>query len=123
MYKPGLEGVVAFESEIAEPDRDGGSLRYRGVDIEDLVQQVDFGRVWGLLVDGALDPGLSPAEPLPLPVHTGDPRVDIQAAVAALAPSWGIHASAARLGEGLRNDDVFRRPGSTRARTALRATA
>ena len=91
MYKPGLEGVVAFESEIAEPDRDGGSLRYRGVDIEDLVQQVDFGRVWGLLVDGALDPGLSPAEPLPLPVHTGDPRVDIQAAVAALAPSWGIH--------------------------------
>jgi hypothetical protein len=26
-FKPGLEGVVAFETEIAEPDRDGGALR------------------------------------------------------------------------------------------------
>ena len=25
----GLEGVLAFASEIAEPDRDGGALRYR----------------------------------------------------------------------------------------------
>ena len=29
-FKPGLEGVVAVETEIAEPDREGGSLRYRG---------------------------------------------------------------------------------------------
>ena len=29
--------MVAFETEIAEPDKDGGALRYRGVDIEDLV--------------------------------------------------------------------------------------
>ena len=36
-FAPGLEGVIAFETEIAEPDKDGGSLRYRGVDIEDLV--------------------------------------------------------------------------------------
>ena len=36
-FRPGLEGVVAFETEIAEPDKDGGSLRYRGVDIEELV--------------------------------------------------------------------------------------
>ena len=35
-FKPGLEGVIAFETEIAEPDREGGSLRYRGVDIEEL---------------------------------------------------------------------------------------
>src|SRR5262249_52012958 len=34
-FRPGLEGVVAFETQIAEPDREGGSLRYRGVDIED----------------------------------------------------------------------------------------
>ena len=33
----GLEGVVAFATEIAEPDRAGGALRYRGVDIEELV--------------------------------------------------------------------------------------
>jgi citrate synthase len=37
-FVPGLEGVVAFETEIAEPDKEGGSLRYRGVDIEDLVR-------------------------------------------------------------------------------------
>ena len=36
-FRPGLEGVIAFETEIAEPDKDGGSLRYRGIDIEDLV--------------------------------------------------------------------------------------
>jgi len=23
-FKPGLEGVIAFESEIAEPDKEGG---------------------------------------------------------------------------------------------------
>ncbi len=38
----GLEGVVAFETAIAEPDREGGALRYRGVDIEDLVGRVPF---------------------------------------------------------------------------------
>ena len=42
-FKPGLEGVVAFETEIAEPDQEGGALRYRGVDIEDLVGHVSFG--------------------------------------------------------------------------------
>ena len=43
----GLEGVVAFATEIAEPDREGGALRYRGVDIEELVGQVPFEQVWG----------------------------------------------------------------------------
>jgi citrate synthase len=89
-FKPGLEGVIAFESEIAEPDRAGGALRYRGVDIEDLVGRVSFGHVWGLLVDNEMDPGLPPAEPFPLPVHTGDVRVDVQAALAMLAPLWGF---------------------------------
>ena len=37
-FVPGLEGVVAFTTEIAEPDKDGGALRYRGVDIEELVE-------------------------------------------------------------------------------------
>ena len=35
----GLEGVVAFATEIAEPDRAGGALRYRGVDIEERRQR------------------------------------------------------------------------------------
>jgi citrate synthase len=89
-FKPGLEGVIAFETEIAEPDRDGGALRYRGVDIEDLVGEVSFGNVWGLLVDGEFAPGLPPAEPFPIPVHSGDIRVDVQSATAMLAPSWGF---------------------------------
>ena len=86
----GLEGVVAFETTIAEPDREGGSLRYRGVDIEDLVGTYDYGKVWGLLVDGAFEPGLPPAEPFPIPVHSGDIRVDVQSALAMLAPFWGM---------------------------------
>jgi citrate synthase len=88
-YSPGLEGVIAFETEIAEPDKDGGALRYRGVDIEDLVGSVTFGNVWALLVDGKFGPGLPPAEPFPIPVHTGDVRVDVQAALSMLAPVWG----------------------------------
>jgi citrate synthase len=86
----GLEGVVAFATEIAEPDRAGGALRYRGVDIEELVGRVPFEQVWGLLVDGRYLPGLPPAEPHALTVRSGDPRVDVQSALAMLAPEWGF---------------------------------
>jgi len=89
-FKPGLEGVVAFETEIAEPDKEGGSLRYRGVDIEELVGQVSFGQIWGLLVDNAFNPGLPPAGLELLPVRTGDVRVDVQSGTAALAAAWGL---------------------------------
>jgi citrate synthase len=86
----GLEGVVAFQTEIAEPDKEGGALRYRGVDIEDLVGSVPFARVWGLLVDNSYEPGLPPAVPYPIPMRTGDTRVDVQAGLAQLAPAWGF---------------------------------
>jgi citrate synthase len=86
----GLEGVVAFATSIAEPDKEGGALRYRGVDIEDLVGRVPFEHVWGLLVDGTFRPGLPPAEPYSLTVRSGDPRVDAQAALAMLGPAWGF---------------------------------
>ncbi|MGU3651695.1 citrate synthase 2 [Mycolicibacterium sp. A43C] len=90
-FTAGLEGVVAFTTEIAEPDKDGGALRYRGVDIDDLVSdRVTFGDVWGLLVDGDFERGLPPAEPFPLPIHSGDVRVDVQAGLAMLAPIWGF---------------------------------
>ncbi len=89
-FQPGLEGVVAFESEIAEPDKEGGALRYRGVDIEDLIGSVSFAHVWALLVDGEFGPGLPPAEPFPVPVHSGDIRVDVQSAVAMLTPYYGF---------------------------------
>ena len=58
--------------------------------IEDLVEnKVTFADVWALLVDGRFGDGLPPAEPFPLPIHTGDVRVDVQAALAMLAPIWG----------------------------------
>ena len=89
-FKPGLEGVVAFETEIAEPDKEGGSLRYRGVDIEELAGHVSFGSVWGLLVDNSFSPGLPLPDPFPLPARTGDVGVDVQSGVATLASAWGL---------------------------------
>jgi citrate synthase len=89
-FKPGLEGVVAVETEIAEPDREGGSLRYRGVDIEELVGHVPYERVWGLLVDDDLDsrmPAPEPYEPVGL---TGNAPADLQAETARLAGAWGL---------------------------------
>ena len=86
----GLEGVVAFETQIAEPDKEGSALRYRGVDIEDLAGRVPFENVWGLLVDGSYTPGLPPAEPYNISIHTGDVRADVQASVAMLAPMLGM---------------------------------
>jgi citrate synthase len=82
----GLEGVVAFDTEIAEPDKEGSALRYRGVDIEEIVGRVPFEKVWGLLIDGSYEPGLPPAEPYNIPIHTGDVRADVQAGEAMHAP-------------------------------------
>jgi citrate synthase len=89
-FKPGLEGVVAVETEIAEPDREGGALRYRGVDIEELVGRVPYEKVWGLLVDGSLDPGMPEPEGY-LPARlTGDAPSDAQAEIARLSGEWGL---------------------------------
>jgi len=76
-----MESVTAAESMIAEPKISCSALRYRGVNINDLVGQVPFGHVWGLLVDNEFNPGLPPADPFPLPVHTGHARVDVQSAL------------------------------------------
>ena len=88
-FSPGLAGVVAFETEIAEPDRDGGQLRYRGVDIEELVGKVPFEQVWGLLVDESLEPGL-PAAYAELEVRTGGHMSDLQSALAAFSGTWKL---------------------------------
>jgi citrate synthase len=96
-FSPGLAGVIAFETEIAEPDKEGGELRYRGVDIEDLVGKVPFERVWGLLVDESLEPGL-PYEHVELERHTGGHISDLQSTLAALSGEW-------RLGQFIDIDD------------------
>ncbi len=88
--KEGLEGVVAFRTEIAEPDREGGSLRYRGVDIEELVGVKPFEQVWGLLVDESFLPGLEPADPYVYEGATGNAMADLQAATAHLGAEWSL---------------------------------
>jgi citrate synthase len=89
-FKPGLEGVIAFQTEIAEPDREGGARRYRGVDIEELVGEVPYEKVWGLLVDENLEPGMPDPEayePLSL---TGNAPADLQAETARLSAVWEL---------------------------------
>ena len=81
--------MVAFHTAIAEPDRDGGSLRYRGVDIDDLVGKVGFEDVWALLVDDEFGAEL-PVDTSPPAFRSGDVRVDVQASLPLLAPARGF---------------------------------
>jgi citrate synthase len=89
-FKPGLEGVVAVETEIAEPDREGGQLRYRGIDIEELVGQYPYENVWGLLVDNDLDSKMPEPEPYEPARLSGNAPADLQAETARLAGEWKL---------------------------------
>src|SRR5438034_11308651 len=88
--KPGLEGIVAVQTEIAEPDREGGSLRYRGVDIEELVGHVPYEKVWGLLVDDDLNSTMPDPEPHEPPALTGNAPSDLQTETARLSGLWKL---------------------------------
>jgi citrate synthase len=89
-FKPGLEGVVAVETEIMEPDREGGTLRYRGVDVEPLVGRVPYDNVWGLLVDDDLNSRMPDPEPYEPARLTGKAPADLQAETARLSGHWGL---------------------------------
>ncbi len=89
-FRPGLEGVVAFQTEIAEPDREGGSLRYRGVDIEELVGTYPYEKVWGLLVDESFEPGMPDPEPFRPATLSGYAPSDLQTALAQLSSEWSL---------------------------------
>src|ERR687896_1158140 len=89
-FRPGLEGVVAIQTEIAEPDREGGSLRYRGVDIRELVGRVPYEKVWGLVVDGSLEPGMPEPEPYQPPQLTGNAPAEARAEIARLSGVWDL---------------------------------
>jgi citrate synthase len=89
-FKSGLEGVVAVETEIAEPDREGGSLRYRGIDIEELVGRYPYENVWGLLVDDDPDSKMPDPESVELGPLTGNAPADLQAETARLAGKWKL---------------------------------
>jgi citrate synthase len=89
-FRPGLEGVVAVETEIAEPDREGGQLRYRGIDIEELVGKHPYEYVWGLLVDNDLSSKMPDPESYEPAGLTGNAPADLQAETARLAGEWKL---------------------------------
>ena len=108
-FSPGLAGVVAFETEIAEPDKEGGELRYRGVNIEELVGAVPFEQVWGLLVDESFEPGL-PAAYQELELRTGSYIGDLQTSLASLVGHVAVRD--AEMARGLSVAAAPRRDGS-----------
>ena len=103
-FKPGLEGVVAFQTEIAEPDREGGALRYRGVDIEELVGNYHYEQVWGLLVDESFDPGMPDPEPYEPKHLSGNAPSDLQAETARLSSEWSLQKLVDISAEEVRDD-------------------
>jgi citrate synthase len=89
-FKPGLEGVVALETEIMEPDREGGTLAYRGVDVEPLVGRHPYENVWGLLVDNDLSSMMPRPEPRATGKLTGNAPADLQGETARLSGEWKL---------------------------------
>src|SRR5438876_10945265 len=111
-FRPGLEGVIAFETEIAEPDKDGGSLRYRGIDIEDLVGRYPFANVWRLLVDEDINSPLPFPEPIELQDPSGAVPADLQAGLASLGPKWSLQ-KLVDIDAGQARDDLARLSAAT----------
>jgi citrate synthase len=89
-FKPGLEGIIAVETEIMEPDREGGVLRYRGVDVEPLVGHHPYENVWGLLVDEDLNSEMPRPEPYEPAKLTGNAPADLQCETARLSGEWKL---------------------------------
>src|SRR5438093_10496268 len=89
-FRPGLEGVVAVETEIMEPDREGGMLRYRGIDVEPLIGKVHYENVWGLLVDDDLNSVMPDPEAYEPANLTGRAPADLQAETARLSGVWKL---------------------------------
>src|SRR5438034_6110011 len=106
-FKPGLEGVVAVETEIAEPDREGGALRYRGYDIEDVVGAYPYENGWGLLVDDDLGSRMPDPEPYVPQGLTGNAPADLQSEVAHLAGVWKLK-KLVDIDDGQTRDDLGR---------------
>ena len=90
-FRPGLEGVVAVETEIAEPDREGGVLRYRGDRHRPSSSGTTRTRTSGACSSTttwtSAMPEPEPYEPVGL---TGNAPADLQAETARLAGEWKL---------------------------------
>ena len=62
------------------------------MNIDELVGRVPYESVWGLLVDGVPAPALPAVVPPADAPRSGDPRVDLQVALALFGPAWGLPA-------------------------------
>jgi citrate synthase len=89
-FRPGLEGIVAVETEIMEPDREGGTLRYRGIDVEPLIGKVSYENVWGLLVDDDINSKMPEPEPYEPAGLTGRAPADLQHETARMSGVWRL---------------------------------
>ena len=105
---PGFVGVTAFTTAICQPSRVGDMLRFRGVDIRDLVGVRSYDDVWRLLVDD--DPGAGPlADIADTEVRaaldgSGTPRVILLRAILRLGENRGMAPTRGRDAGALRND-------------------
>jgi citrate synthase len=74
-----------------EPPRDGQATSpTAGVCMAQVQPEVQPKVQPGLEGVAAFEPGLPPAEPFPIPVHSDDVRVDVESALAMLAPARGF---------------------------------
>src|SRR4051794_6897427 len=89
-FSPGLEGVIAVETEIAEPDPEGGSLRYRRVDIENLGGKAPYANVWGLLVVEHIASKMPPPEPYEPARLTGNAPAAPEGETGRLPGEWKL---------------------------------
>ena len=83
---PGLEGVIAVESELSFIDGQKGELIYRGYDIHDLAQNTQFEEVVYLLWNGTL-PTQSELDALTEKMRAARPLPDSVMAVLRAAPA------------------------------------
>ena len=91
-HRDHVRGRAAVERprQCANGRREGGSLRYRGVDIEELVGQLPYENVWGLLVDNDPNSRMPNPEPYEPTGLTGNAPADLQAETARLAGNWKL---------------------------------
>jgi len=102
-YVPGLEGIIAAQTEISQVDGANGRLVYRGYVIADLAEEMSFEEVAHLLWHGSLPK-----------------RAELDALTRELAGSRALTKPAKATLEALPVDDPqVRQPDITRARQLL----
>lgn len=105
---PGFIGVTAFTTAICQPSSVGDVLRFRGVDVREVVGVRPYDDIWRLLVDG--EPGSGPLAAVderlvaPLIAGSGSPRVVLQQLLLELGEVLGMQPTRGSDATALRDD-------------------